>query len=80
MQQMSDVERLEDIKETYDWAVKNSLANRIADSDIEWLIEQAKEVEDMRIEIIELNRCIEQHRENEKSLQSKLKKLEGYTE
>lgn len=39
---MTDKNRLEEIKEIYRWAIENSIANRIADSDIEWLIEQAE--------------------------------------
>lgn len=43
---MTDKERLENIKEQYQWAVENRLANRVDDSDIEWLIQQAKRVEE----------------------------------
>jgi len=38
-------ERLEEIKEIYRWAIENSIANRIADSDIEWLINRVEELE-----------------------------------
>src|SRR5690625_1012232 len=36
-------ERLEEIKEEYNFSVEQSLANRIPDSDIEWLIETIEE-------------------------------------
>src|SRR5690625_629956 len=36
-------ERLEEIKEEYNFSVEQSLANRIPDSDIEWLIETVEE-------------------------------------
>jgi len=36
-------ERLEEIKEEYNIAVEQSLANRIPDSDIDWLIETVEE-------------------------------------
>lgn len=42
---MTNKERLEEIKEAYRWAIENSIANRIADSDIEWLIQQAERAE-----------------------------------
>jgi len=42
---MTDKERLEEIKQKYQWAIKRSLANRIDDSDIEWLIKQAEKAE-----------------------------------
>ncbi|MEL3959673.1 hypothetical protein NST17_21190 [Caldifermentibacillus hisashii] len=41
-------ERLEEIKEIYRWAIENSIANRIADSDIDWLIEQAERVQELK--------------------------------
>ncbi|KIO62110.1 hypothetical protein B4065_3330 [Caldibacillus thermoamylovorans] len=44
---MTDKERLENIKEQYQWAIEHSLANRIDDSDIEWLIQQAKRVQEL---------------------------------
>lgn len=47
-------ERLEEIKEIYRWAIENSIANRIADSDIEWLIEQAERVQEVEEELKEL--------------------------
>lgn len=46
---MTDKNRLEEIKEIYRWAIENSIANRIADSDIEWLINQAERVQDLKI-------------------------------
>ncbi|MEL3959616.1 hypothetical protein NST17_20905 [Caldifermentibacillus hisashii] len=48
---MTDKERLEEIKEIYRWAIENSIANRIADSDIEWLINQAERVEELEEEV-----------------------------
>lgn len=47
---MNNNERLEEIKEAYRWAIENSIANRIADSDIEWLINRVKELEEERDE------------------------------
>jgi len=47
---MNNNERLEEIKESYRWAIENSIANRIADSDIEWLINRVKELEEERDE------------------------------
>ena len=44
-------ERLEEIKEIYRWAIENSIANRIADSDIEWLIKQSEKVEELELEV-----------------------------
>ncbi|WP_346207636.1 hypothetical protein NSS91_16155 [Caldifermentibacillus hisashii] len=43
---MTDKERLKEIKEIYRWAIENSIANRIADSDIEWLINRVEELEE----------------------------------
>jgi len=48
---MTDKERLKEIKEIYRWAIENSIANRIADSDIEWLIQQAERVEKLELEV-----------------------------
>ena len=48
---MNDKERLEEIKQKYQWAIKRSLANRIDDSDIEWLIQQAERVEELELEV-----------------------------
>ncbi|MEK3645850.1 hypothetical protein [Aeribacillus sp. FSL M8-0235] len=47
---MNDKERLEEIKQKYQWAIKRSLANRIDDSDIEWLIQQAERVQELEKE------------------------------
>ncbi|WP_346216380.1 hypothetical protein NSQ14_11895 [Caldifermentibacillus hisashii] len=47
---MTDKERMEEIKEIYRWAIENSIANRIADSDIDWLIKQAERVEELEEE------------------------------
>lgn len=38
-------ERLEEIKELYQWTSDNGLVPRLHDSEIEWLIEQAEKVE-----------------------------------
>lgn len=48
---MTDKERMEEIKEIYRWAIENSIANRIADSDIDWLIKQAERVEELELEV-----------------------------
>ena len=48
---MTDKERLENIKEQYQWAIEQSLANRIDDSDIEWLIDQAERIEELEKEV-----------------------------
>ncbi len=47
---MTDKERMEEIKEIYRWAIENSIANRIADSDIDWLINRVEELEEERDE------------------------------
>lgn len=57
---MTDKERLENIKEQYQWAVENRLANRVDDSDIEWLIQQAKRVEELETQLQKENECYKQ--------------------
>ncbi|MEK0286526.1 hypothetical protein [Caldifermentibacillus hisashii] len=64
---MTDKERLENIKEKYQWAIEQSLANRIDDSDIEWLIQQAKRVEELETQL---------QKENERYKQA-LEKIRG---
>ena len=48
---MTDKERLENIKEQYQWAVENRLANRVDDSDIDWLIEQAEQKQALELTV-----------------------------
>lgn len=61
---MMKEERLEEINRGYQIAVEQKWANRISDSDIEWLIEQAEynfREQNRKIEIAE-NRLKEIHR------------------
>lgn len=48
---LSDIERLADIKAEYAYAIKHGLPNRISDSDLEWLIEQAEQAADFQYEL-----------------------------
>lgn len=74
---MTDKERMEEIKEIYRWAIENSIANRIADSDIEWLIEQAERVEKLETQLsINTNNMKQLQKENERYKQA-LEEIRG---
>lgn len=69
-------ERLEEIKEIYRWAIENSIANRIADSDIEWLIEQAERVQDLKIML----KVLEERNQRYKQALEYIRELAEYDE
>ncbi|MEK0285943.1 hypothetical protein [Caldifermentibacillus hisashii] len=83
---MTDKERMEEIKEIYRWAIENSIANRIADSDIEWLINRVEELElevnDWRDEAIKWNirfrESEESHLETKELLRSTISEIKRY--
>lgn len=74
---MTDKERLEEIKEIYRWAIENSIANRIADSDIEWLIQQAERAEAQKWEQF-YEESEESHLETKELLRSTISEIKRY--
>lgn len=56
---MTDKERLEEIKEQYDWTVTTSLQPILEDDDIIWLIQQAEQVDVFADKFAKLNQYLQ---------------------